>query len=196
VTRDKNPVVIVEGENLSKDADFFLDDKKLPIVTKDQLKESGIDLAKQPLLVTGTTQAGASDRSFCSELQITIIEQQAGVTLGPGGHLFRVVNRDAQFAESPFSIPEVKIAAVTNRAGGPIPAQATDVVLEVTGSAFSEPIAADWTPAGATSAEQLKSPERVSDSKLRVTVNTGPAGTARLKISAPTGSSSVDVKVG
>ena len=109
---------------------------------------------------------------------------------------FRVVNRDAQFAESPFSIPEVKIASVTNRAGGPIPAKATDVVLEVTGSAFSEPIAADWTPAGATSAEQLKAPERVSDSKLRVTVNTGPAGTARLKISAPSGSSSVDVKVG
>jgi len=195
VTRDRNPVVIVEGENLSKEADFFLDDKKLPIVTKDQLEESGINLAKQPSLVIGTTQAGASDRSFCSELQITIIEEQAGVSLGPGDHRFRVVNRDAQFAETPFSIPEVKITTVTNRAGGPIPALATDVVLEVSGSAFSEPLAADWTPAGATSAEPLKAPERVNDSKLRVTVNTGPAGTARLKISAPSGSASAGVKV-
>ncbi len=162
MTRDRNPVVIVEGENLSKEADFFLDDKKLPIVTKDQLKESGIDPAKQPSLVTGTTQAGASDRSFCSELQITIVEQQAGVTLGPGGHLFRVVNRDAQFAESPFSIPEVKIATVTNSAGGPIRAQTTDVVLEVTGSAFSEPLAADWTPAGATSRRTTRRPRNAS----------------------------------
>jgi hypothetical protein len=195
VTRDRNPVVIVQGENLSKEADFFLDDKKLPIVTPDQLRESGIDKAKQPTLVTGTTQAGASDRSFCSELQITVIEEEAGVTLGPGDHRFRVVNRDAQFAETPFSIPEVKIVSVVNRAGGPIRAQATDVVLEVTGSAFSEPLAADWTPAGTTTAEPLKAPERLSDSKLRVTVNTGPAGTARLKISAPSGSTSADVKV-
>jgi hypothetical protein len=37
--------------------------------------------------------------------------------------------------------------------------------------------------------------ERLNDSKPRVTVNTGPAGTARLKISAPSGSTSVDVKV-
>jgi hypothetical protein len=195
VTRDRNPVVIVQGENLSKEADFFLDDKKLPIVTPDQLRESGIDKAKQPTLVTGTTQAGASDRSFCSELQITVIEEEAGVTLGPGDHRFRVVNRDAQFAETPFSIPEVKIVSVVNRAGGPIRAQATDVVLEVTGSAFSEPLAADWTPAGTTTAEPLKAPERLSDSKLRVTVNTGPAGTARLKISAPSGTTSFDVQV-
>lgn len=195
VTRDRNPVVIVQGENLSKEGDFFIDDKKLPIVTKDQLKESGIDPDKQASLVTCTTQAGASDRSFCSELQITIVEKEAGIALGPGDHRFRIVNRDAQFAEAPFSIPEVKIATVTNSAGGPIPAQATDVVLVVTGSAFSEPLAADWTPAGATSADQLKAPERVSDSKLRVTVNTGAAGTARLKISAPSGSASFDVKV-
>ena len=195
VTRDRNPVVIVEGENLSKEADFFLDDKKLPIVTPDQLRENGIDKSKQPSLVTGTTQAGASDGSFCSELQITVIEEEAGVTLGPGDHRFRVVNRDAQFAETTVSIPEVKIATVTNRAGGAIPANATDVVLEVTGAAFSEPLAADWTPAGATTAEPLPAPERLSDSKLRVTVNTGPAGTARLKISAPSGSTSADVKV-
>jgi hypothetical protein len=194
VTRDRNPIVIVQGENLSRDADFFLDDKKLPIVTKDELAASGIDRAKQPSLVIGTTQAGASDRSFCTELQITIVEEQAGVTLGPGDHRFRVVNRDAQFAETPFSIPDMKIAMVTNSAGGPVRAQTTDVVLEVTGSAFSEPLAADWTPAGATSAEPLKV-ERLSDSKLHVTVNTGPAGTARLKISAPSGSTSVDVKV-
>jgi hypothetical protein len=82
VTRDRNPIVIVQGENLSKDADFFLDDKKLPIVTPDQLKESGIDKTKQPSLVIGTTQAGASDRTFCSELQITVIEEEAGVTIG------------------------------------------------------------------------------------------------------------------
>jgi hypothetical protein len=145
--------------------------------------------------VIGTSQAGASDRSSCSELQITVIEEEAGVTLGPGDHRFRVVNRDAQFAETPFAIPEVKIVSVVNRAGGPIRAQATDVVLEVTGSAFSEPLAADWTPAGATSPEPLKGPERVSDTKLRVTVNTGPAGTARLKISAPSGTTSFDVKV-
>jgi len=195
VTRDRNPIVIVQGENLSKDADFFLDDKKLPIVTPDQLKESGIDKTKQPSLVIGTTQAGASDRTFCSELQITVIEEEAGVTIGPGDHRFRVVNRDAQFAEIPFSIPEVKIVSVVNRAGGPVPKETTDVVLEVTGSAFSEPLAADWTPAGATSPDALKGPERVSDSKLRVTVNTGPAGTARLKISAPSGSTSFDVKV-
>ena len=195
VTRDRNPIVIVQGENLSKDADFFLDDKKLPIVTPDQLKESGIDKTKQPSLVIGTTQAGASDRSFCSELQITVVEEEAGVTIGPGDHRFRVVNRDAQFAEIPFSIPEVKIVSVVNRAGGPVPKETTDVVLEVTGSAFSQPLAADWTPAGATTSEELKALERLSDSKLRVTVNTGPAGTARLKISAPSGSTSFDVKV-
>jgi hypothetical protein len=195
VNRAKNPVVIVQGENLSSEADFFLDDKKLPIVTNDELTASGIDPAKKPSLVIGTTQAGASDRTFCSELQITIVETQAGVTLGPGDHRFRVVNRDAQFAETPFSIPEVKIATVTKIDGGPIPAQTTGVVLEVTGAAFSAPLAADWTPAGATSPEQIETIERISDSKLRVTVNTGPAGTARLKISPPGGSTSVDVKV-
>ena len=89
----------------------------------------------------------------------------------------------------------MKIVSVVNRDGGPIRAQATDVVLDVTGSAFSEPLAADWTPEGATASEELKAPERLSDTKLRVTVNTGPAGTARLKISAPGGSTSVDVKV-
>jgi hypothetical protein len=81
---------------------FTSDDMKLPIVTKDQLMESGIDPAGQSSLVTGTTQTGARDHSFCSELQITVVEQQAGVTLGPGDHRFRVVNRDAQFAETSF----------------------------------------------------------------------------------------------
>ena len=63
VTRDRNPVVIVEGENLSKEADFFLDDKKLPIVTPDRLKENGIDLAKQPSLVD-RHDAGGRQRSL------------------------------------------------------------------------------------------------------------------------------------
>jgi hypothetical protein len=195
VIRERTPVVIVKGENLSLEADFFFDEKWLPSVTRNRLTESEIDPATHSSLVTGTKQAGASDPSFCSELQITIIEEQSGIVLGPGGHRFRIVNRDERSAEMSFSIPELKITTVTNSAGGPIPAQTTDLVLEVTGYPFSEPLAADWTPAGATSAEPLRAPQRLSDSKLRVTVNTGPAGTARLKISAPSGSTSVDLKV-
>jgi hypothetical protein len=69
------------------------------------------------------------------------------------------------------------------------------VQLEVIGTGFYEPIAATFTPAGGEP-QALAGSEIKSDTEMVVTVDTGPAGEASLKISAAGGDASAKVTVG
>jgi hypothetical protein len=81
-------LLVVQGENLSNQGDYFVDGKKLPIIVN------------QPAgLIIFTSQQQASDRTFCSELRITI-DTPIDIT-GPN-HTFRIVNIDGQFADAAF----------------------------------------------------------------------------------------------
>lgn len=192
-----NPVIIVQGENLSSDADYLVDDVKLPIVTETEKKAAGMEggAGGEMKLVEAKPQAGASDRTFSSELRITVIRSNATPIFKPGLHRFRIVNPDGQFAETQLSLPVPSISSVKPQSGpGPIPA-GQNVQLTVVGTGFYEPIAASWTPVGgepqALAGSQIK-----NDTEMVVTVDTGPAGEASLKISAAGGDASAKVTVG
>jgi hypothetical protein len=192
-----NPVIIVQGENLSTDADFLVDDVKLPIVTEAEKKAAGMQGGSggEMKLVEAKPQAGASDRTFASELRITVIRSNAIPIFKPGLHRFRIVNTDGQFAETQLSLPVPSIATVQLQSGvGPVPPN-QKVQLKVVGTGFYEPVAASWTPAGGEP-QALAGSAINSDTEMVVTVDAGPAGEASLKISAAGGDASAKVTVG
>ena len=177
-------VITVQGENLSKDADFFVDDQKLPIDPK--ATES---------LVVPTPQEQATDKTFCSQLKITI-NPIAGLDLGAGDHLFRLENRDGQFAEIRFtaSSPEIKAVTMTDRNSEGT--QSTNLrpgseasVITVKGAGFKPGTSGRWTPANAKEPIDLPASavEFVDPQTLKITLVVGEAGTASLMLSTPTG---------
>jgi hypothetical protein len=191
-----NPVIVLQGENLSTDADFLLDGAKLPIVA--EADKVAANLAKDQPLVVAKPQANASDRSFSSELRIILVSTK--VTLAKGPHRFKIVNKDGQFAEAEF--PQPVITAVTPKAGSAAIAPNANVTLTVTGTNFFQPVAATWTPAVPATPAAPVAPAptvtvaRTSETQVEVTVtNVGPAGTATLTIGALGGEASTTVKI-
>jgi hypothetical protein len=183
-----NSEVTIQGENLSSEGDFWVDDTKLPINPRAQQN-----------LVKATPQEQASDRAFCSELKITITSV-AGIDLTTGDHVFKIVNKDGQFAEAPFTADPPVIAAVyvlpANQAAAPAPAavkqipagkQTLDVV--VVGSGFRTGAVVKWTAANATEpAELAASAVHFLDTKnLKVTLTPGEPGSGTLTLIVPKG---------
>jgi hypothetical protein len=219
VTRPPGPVIrniawdktaqqlITQGENLSKNADFFVDGKMLPIVNG------------QDNLVTATPQEQASDRSFCSELKIKIITSAANLDLSTGDHIFRIVNKDAQFADARFTADPPVIDDVCDDSNpsappptGPSPAPRAPVapepvapaasapkrtihsgksttVIKVAGDGFRMGTTAKWTPANTKDPVELAgSAVQFVDSKtLKLSLVPGDPGPALLAILMPDG---------
>src|SRR5579864_4137635 len=206
VTRAPGPVIqniswdktgnqlLIQGQNLSKEGDFFVDSKKLPIVPN----------ATQTL-IQSVPQEQASDRSFCSELKMKI-ERAAGLDLSTGDHVFRIMNKDAQFADARFTSDPPTIDAVSPVApSAPIPvpagadpkkailASSTNTDINVAGSGFRAGTSAGWTPAGAKDQVEINAVSVKDSANLTLTLNPGGAGPARLQIITPNGFSAVAV---
>ncbi len=97
-------VIVAQGENLSYEADMFIDDVKLPIVINAAGK--GAAGANASGLITYTAQVPpASDRTLCSELRVTLDPAFTLPALAQPvtQHKLRIVNGDGQFAEAMFS---------------------------------------------------------------------------------------------
>jgi hypothetical protein len=173
----KNSEITIQGENLSSDADFFIDGTKLPI--DPQAKDS---------LVTPTPQEGASDKTFCSKLKIKI-NTIAGVDLTKGDHLFRITNKDAQFSESRFSADMPAISTVELLDGGPIVSGQEIVTVKVSGSGFRLGTTVQWTQPGAKDPIDLDASavEFINSTTLKVRLVPGSKGTGTLRISTPSG---------
>jgi hypothetical protein len=180
--------ITIQGENLSSDGDFTIDGVKLPI-----------DPTAKGNLVTPTPQDQASDRSFSSQLKIRIT-QNANVELSAGDHVFRIINKDAQFAEIRFTADSPVIATVLPKGGLPHPppdapdankviaAGKEQVELLVTGSGFRLGTTARWTPANAEPADLAPGAVVLVDAKtLRVTLVPGDPGSGTLLVSTPSG---------
>jgi hypothetical protein len=147
--------LVAQGQNLASDARLFIDGKELGF-------PSDADKAKFKLpdkLVTPTPQLGASDSSFCTRLEILIVD--SSIDLSRGSHTFRIVNRDGQFADMSFTTEQPSITAVYPKDGTP-PAgpdtktlQATDhaVTVVIHGSGLGMGSEVDWRPPGATDFE-------------------------------------------
>jgi len=110
------PTLLVQGQNLSSDGRFFVDEKELGFPS-DEDKQKFQNLP--PKLVTGIPQTGGSDTNFCTRLEIIILD--SSVELKQGDHVFRIVNRDGQFADISFSRTPTTISAVYDE-GNPPPA--------------------------------------------------------------------------
>jgi hypothetical protein len=187
--------LFVQGENLSKEGDYFIDGKKLPIVTE------GND-AKN--LVDSTPEEQASDRSFCSELKMTI-DPKAGLDLNTGDHVFRIMNKDAQFADARFTAdpPEIKSVTLMNPPTPPIPvppgadpnkliaATKENTEIRVGGSGFRAGTVARWTQAGAKEPVEITSVQVQDATNLKLTLQPGGAGPATLLLITPNGFSAV-----
>ena len=205
VTRAPGPVIrniawnndqkllVVQGENLSDQGDYFIDGKKLPIVTDDTRK-----------LLASTPQEQASDRSFCSELRITISDQ-AGLDLSTGDHVFRIMNKDAQFADMRFTADPPSIDSVQTDPPPPQPFKAPDgtelktaiaasgqnTPIKVVGTGFRTGIIARWTAVGAKEPVEITSVVVQDDKNLKLTLMPGGAGPATLLLLTPNGFSAV-----
>jgi hypothetical protein len=187
--------ITVQGENLSSEGDFLIDGKKLPIVTD----------AHANALVVPTPQEQASDKTFCSQLKITIASA-AGLDLTTGEHLFRIVNKDAQFADIRFTADSPAITAVVvpdTRMLSAVPSGAdpnrllahgnSQVVIQVTGSGFRMGTTARWTPANAKEPIDLapSAVKFVDSQNLKITLVPGDPGFATLILQTPSGFSAV-----
>jgi len=194
-------LLVVQGDNLSNEADYFVDSKKLPIVVTDPNNPAG-DTKK---LITSTPEEQASDRTFCSELRITI-SAQAGLDLSTGDHVFRIMNKDAQFADARFTADPPQIMSVTMVNPPPPPGltppagmdpnkvlatgdQNTDI--QVKGSGFRGGIIARWTKVGAQQPIEITSVQVQDNQTLKLTLIPGNAGPAILMVLAPNGFSAV-----
>jgi hypothetical protein len=198
-----NAQITVQGENLSSEADFFIDGKKLPIVTEGEQKKSGDQMKK---LVEATPQEQASDKTFCSQLKITIAPA-AAIDLTTGEHVFRIVNKDAQFADIRFTSDPPTIATVGMdgpnavppatagvAAPGKVIAQGkAQVTVKVTGSGFRVGTTARWTPANAKDPIELapSAVQFVDTQTLKITLVPGDPGVATLMLQTPNGFSAV-----
>jgi hypothetical protein len=184
--------ITVEGENLSSEGDFLIDGKKLPIVTDANAK-----------LVVPTPQEQASDKSFCSELKITITGA-AGLDLATGEHVFRIVNKDAQFADIRFTGDPPKIDTVTMSDTPPaVPAGANpdkllahgdkEVTIKIKGSGLRMGTTARWTPASAKEPKDLapSAVKFVDSQNLTITLVVGDPGSGSLLLQTPNGFSAV-----
>jgi hypothetical protein len=194
-------LLVVQGDNLSNEADYFVDSKKLPIVVTDPNNPAG-DTKK---LLTSTPEEQASDRTFCSELRITI-SAEAGLDLSTGDHVFRIMNKDAQFADARFTADPPQITSVTMMNPPPPPGltppagmdpnkvlaagdQNTDI--QVKGSGFRGGIIARWTKVGAQQPIEITSVQVQDNQTLKLTLVPGNAGPAILLVLAPNGFSAV-----
>jgi hypothetical protein len=189
--------IIVQGENLSSEGDFFVDGKKLPIVT---------DADPNARLVVAVPQEQASERTFSSQLTIKIAPA-AGLDLKTGDHMFRIVNKDAQFAEIRFTADPPAITAVVMADPNQIPtvpagADPTKLVIsgkktavvKVTGSGFRLGTTARWTPVNAKDPIDLRASAVVfvDSQTLKVTLVPGDPGTgATLMLLTPNGFSAI-----
>ncbi|MDP8979239.1 MAG: hypothetical protein M3O35_01465 [Acidobacteriota bacterium] len=193
-----DPVIVIQGENLSLGADYLIDGKKLPIVTKDPDQPAGDKSDNDTLkLVTGVQQDQSADPKFCSELKITI-KDQAQVNLMKGDHTFRILNPDGQFSETPFTADAPKIDSVTADGGDAVNHGGAAVVLLVGGSGFRPGMAAKWTAVNKEPADLSASAvQYVDDKNVKVTLIPGEAGTGVLMLTTPKGvavTKSVEVK--
>jgi hypothetical protein len=189
--------ITVQGENLSSDGDFLIDGKVLPIVPN-------ADPTKK--LVVPTPQEQASDKSFSSELKITVTPA-AGVDLTTGEHIFRIVNKDAQFADSRFTAdpPSIDAVVMSDQQAIPraVPADATpskllakgtsEAVIKIGGSGFRMGTTARWTPANAKEPNDLppSAVEFIDTQNLRITLVVGDSGSGTLMLQTPNGFSAV-----
>ena len=193
----KNDQITIQGENLSSEGDFFVDGKKLPIATD-------VDPTKK--LVEATPQEQASDKTFCSQLKITV-KPVAGVDLATGEHVFRIVNKDAQFADIRFTSDPPMITAVGMDDSNAVPPAApgvpgatksiahgkAQVPIKVTGSGFRVGTTARWTPATAKEPIELgaSAVQFVDIQTLKITLVPGDPGVGTLLLQTPNGFSAV-----
>jgi hypothetical protein len=162
----------------------------------------------QDSLVTATPQEQASDRSFSSELKIKIITSAANLDLSTGDHMFRVVNKDAQFADARFTADPPVINDVTDdsKSATPEPVAPDQVApaafakrtihsgkstakISVTGAGFRMGLTAKWTPVNAKDPVELAgSAVQFVDSKtLTLNLVPGDPGPALLAVLLPDG---------
>ena len=174
--------VVIQGDNLSDKADFFIDGQKLPLLPDDK-KPVGADGKALPMLET-TPQDGASDPSFASQLKIKIITAEAKVSLDDGDHVFRIMNPDAQYHEIRFTLTPPKITGTS-----PVAAGDAETAVTVTGSNFRVGTTASWTkPGGAEAVDIAAEKVRVdSDTQITVTLVPGKSGCGTLLLRSPNG---------
>jgi hypothetical protein len=145
--------LIVQGQNLASNARFFIDEKELGFPSdEDKAKFQNLP---DPL-VKPTPQLGVSDSSFCTQLEITVVN--SSIDLTQGDHTFRIVNRDGQFADISFTGDQPSITAAYKKDDPPAAdnpeaktLQATDQALTVAikGSGLAMGSQVDWKPPGA-----------------------------------------------
>ena len=212
VTRPPGPVIrniawdnaqkllVVQGENLSNQGDYFIDGKKLPINIPDAPADPNKASSPTKPLIVSTPQEQASDRSFCSELRITITTE-AGLDLSTGDHVFRIMNKDAQFADARFTANPPTIDSVQSDP----PLKGTDgkdlmvavlasdqnTPIKVVGSRFRDPMMVRWTPVGAKEPTEISGVSVQDDKNLKFTLVPGAQGTATLLVITPTGFSAM-----
>ena len=174
--------IIIQGDNLSSKADFFIDGQKLPLLP-DEKKPVGADGKTLPMLVP-TPQEGASDPSFASQLKIKINKAEANITLEEGDHVFRIMNPDGQYHEIRFTLTPPKITGASSVVAGD-----AEVPVTVTGSNFQSGTTARWTKPGTTEAVDIAW-EKVrfdGNTQLTVTLVTGTGGAGTLQLCSPNG---------
>ena len=188
---DNLTVLIVQGQNLSSEGSFYIDGVELPIVPESQREPNA-----PKNLLKATPQTGSSDAHFSAELRITILKF-SDVNLTTGEHRFRIVNKDGQFAEVPFTADRPRIMSVIPDEGAaPDMSSASKVIrtdtavtpVLVMGKGLKPGSQVTWrNPATAEPVVLKVTPGTPADSVLRTSLVPGSAGSGCLTVTTPTG---------
>jgi len=152
------PALTVQGQNLASSGRFFIDEKELGFASDEDRAKAQAQLPEGVKLpdkfVQATPQLGASDTDFSTQLDIVVLDSSIDIT--QGDHIFRIVNRDGQFADLSFSMSQPSISSVYEKGRSPSQAgakilRATDqsVTVVIKGSGLAPGSEVKWRAPGA-----------------------------------------------
>ncbi len=187
-------MLTVQGKNLDSKGRFLVDEKELGFVSPDNREVYKIKPEQK--LVEPTIDAGAPDPDFAKQLVITIADPR--IDLSKGDHLFRIVNRDGQFADYSFTAAPPQINSIYPKDQEPsdpsdrtlkwLPAGDTERTVVIRGANFSEGCSVTWKgQADANFCDPTKAKLTEADgTALELGLIPGKPGVALLNITTPT----------
>jgi hypothetical protein len=188
-------ILTVQGKNLDSKGRFFVDEKELGFVSPENRKVYNIKPEQK--LVEPTIAAGAADPDFANQLIITITDPR--IDLSKGDHIFRIVNRDGQFADYSFTAAPPQIKSIYSKDQEPsdpskrtlkqLPAGDTEQTAVIRGANFSDGSSVTWKGQGdANFGDPINAKLTEADgTALEVLLIPGKPGVGLLNIITPTG---------
>lgn len=153
--------IIIDGENLEKDAKFRLDGAADPFTPKD---------------VKPVSQGSNTNPKLSTSLIVFVdVGSDVGQALATGTHTIEVINADGQSGSGTFTIEAVEITKISD-----ITHKDEAQTLQIEGKNFVSGMTAEWTAPGETESVKINTVTVKDETHASVDVTAKVAGTGQL----------------